>query len=192
LLRHHLLTTTTAAATVTAATAQFRLANCCWSNDKRRIVLEIGCTSYREYLGTHRRSEGQHAALLAAGAREYSDESAHLSCALGVETVLETSDGAVVLLRRSAAVSGNRGQYNGPSGHPEPTNVKSAQPVEEAIARRSLSGDAVQDELFDSIVQVGEGEDGGMGKGKGQGTGKGERKRITLGRSLRVDQHVGE
>ena len=139
-------------------------------------MLEIGCTGYREYIGTHRRSEGQHAALLAAGSREYSDESAHLSCALGVETVLETSDGAVVLLRRSAAVSGNRGQYNGPSGHPEPANVKTVQDVQEAIAKRSLSGHAVQDELFESIVQVGEGEGEGQrerarARGRGQHSG---------------------
>lgn len=107
-----------------------------------QVQLNLSLTGYRDYIGTHRRSAEEHTRLLEAGRQKKStgvsltnkaskgekvstaeDTHAHFSCALGVEALLVTADGKAVLLRRSNAVATNQGEYNGPSGHPEPANV---------------------------------------------------------------------
>ncbi|KAG8470844.1 hypothetical protein KFE25_009265 [Diacronema lutheri] len=108
-------------------------------------VLRIGLTGYREYIGTHLSPE--FSTLVADGERESAagrgDASMHLSCALGVETVLLTSDGYVVLLRRSRAVATSAGEYNGPSGHPEP---------EHAVGGLDAGADAIADQLWAAVL----------------------------------------
>lgn len=115
-----------------------------------RCELDLGLTSYREYLGTH--TGASHAALVADGARA-GDELRHLSCALGVETVLVTADEHMVVLRRSRAVATHAGLYNGPSGHPEPARAAAA--LAAAPAADGTSSDvqaaAALAELFDSV-----------------------------------------
>jgi len=90
------------------------------------------------------------ATLRADGRANHGDAYAHESRALGVETVLETSDGKLVLLRRSEGVAMFRGVFNGPSGHPEPadagvkadlTNLDGIEPA------------AVRREMFDAVVK---------------------------------------
>lgn len=104
-------------------------------------VLQIGLTGYREYIGTHLSPE--FARLVADGEGANGDGSAHLSCALGVETVLLTADHHVVLLRRSREVATSAGEYNGPSGHPEPDH---------AVGGLSASPDAIGDQLWAAVL----------------------------------------
>ena len=116
------------------------------------VTLQLGLTSYKEYVGTNTDacSSETRAALRRDGLAMRGDERAHLSCALGVETVLETSDGCMVLLRRSDEVATFGGVYNGPSGHPEPARV------EEALASAADShaaGLVVRAEIFRSVLE---------------------------------------
>jgi hypothetical protein len=130
---------------------------CADGSVEAQLVLRLGLTDYREYIGTNLRPEPELAELQEAGrANHGGDPTACLSNALGVETMLVTADGKMVLLRRSGAVATHTGLYNGPSGHPEPSHVpgcvdlaRSLQPqgVTETLASRVLH------ELFDSVRQ---------------------------------------
>jgi hypothetical protein len=126
--------------------AKYRLASAhATPGEAAGCCLTIGPTSYREYVGTHLIAE-THATLVADGADgAAADACAHLSCALGVETVLVTADRHVVLLRRSHAVATSAGQYNGPSGHPEPDAARGGLGALEDAA-------AVRDQIFDAVL----------------------------------------
>ena len=110
------------------------------------LRLELGITSYREYLITNRLGSDARQVLERDGLREHGGAGAHLSNALGCEAVLVTRDEQVVLLRRSAAITSAAGQYNGPSGHPEPERAGIARADADADA------DAVVRELFGSVI----------------------------------------
>jgi 8-oxo-dGTP pyrophosphatase MutT (NUDIX family) len=92
---------------------------------KQAPVLSLGLTTYREHVGTCTTSRpiGDRNALRDDGVANHGIQNAHLASALGVQCVLETRDGGVVLLRRSNGVVGSVGKWNGPSGHPEPSKV---------------------------------------------------------------------
>ena len=62
------------------------------------VVLELGLTGYREYLGTNRLPTDALRQLEADGQAEHANPRAHLSNALGCETILLTADDQVVLL----------------------------------------------------------------------------------------------
>ncbi|KOO24873.1 nucleoside diphosphate-linked moiety x motif 22 [Chrysochromulina tobinii] len=134
--------------------SKFRLASIRWTNGA--INIDLGLTSYKDYVGTNRLPVERRTALEADGERLYGDRTAFLSNALGVEAVLETSDGQIVLLRRSTAVTGGHGLYNGPSGHPEPSHAG----LEEAPVPTATNAEAVEAasqaaarELFNSVLQ---------------------------------------
>lgn len=118
------------------------------------VTLDLGLTSYAEYLGTNRLdARDARDVRVRDGVRNFGDPGAHFANALGCETLLITSDEHVVLLLRSSAVATHSGNYNGPSGHPEPTNVG----ITPDTWRHSGAGEALSkaacSELFDSVVQ---------------------------------------
>ena len=84
--------------------SKFRLAEVRMEGDE--VVLEIGLTDYKEFVGTHLVEERY--------------ERRRLSRAIGCEAVARLRDDKIVLLRRSAKVANQAGHYNGPSGHAEP------------------------------------------------------------------------
>lgn len=130
--------------------SKFRLRSASWDSNGRTVRLELGLTGYKEYVGTNQLPQRERLALEAAGAYSHGDKRAHLSNALGCETLLVTSDEMVVLLRRSARVAYHSGQYNGPSGHAEPSHaeVDSHPPVD-----RRADGEArARAELFASVA----------------------------------------
>ena len=90
----------------------------------KRVTLKLGTTSYKEYVGTHTSSRpaGERETLLRDGDAAGS-KNTHLSCSLGIESVLRTADGGIVLLRRSDQVAVQPGKFNGPAGHPEPSDA---------------------------------------------------------------------
>ena len=102
--------------------SKFRLAKIGWAPGGREEVVQIdlGLTSYKEYVGTNQRPDAQRGPLEADGLRTHGDASAHLSNALGCDAApnLRRSDR---LLRRSGEL--RAGAYNGPSGHAEPSNI---------------------------------------------------------------------
>ena len=122
-----------------------------------QLLLQLGLTDYREYIGTNLRPTQELIDLKEAGQAQHSgDPNACLSNALGVETMLITADGAMVLLQRSGAVATHTGLYNGPSGHPEPSHVPGGVDLTEPLrapGRASSLDSLVLHELFESVRQ---------------------------------------
>lgn len=108
--------------------SKFRLRRIAWAPDGR-VHLDVGLTSYKEYIGTHQLPAAELSSLQAAGRTTHGEAKAHLSCALGCEAILLTKDGYVVLLRRSSKTATHAGLFNGPSGHPEPDHVVCHRPL---------------------------------------------------------------
>ena len=134
--------------------SKFRLAAlaCADEGDGARLVLRLGMTGYKEYLGTNQAPREQRLRLAADGERLHGDAGAFLSNALGCETVLVTADGQIALLRRSSAVATHGGLFNGPSGHPEPSRARVEEEPDCAAAAEAAARLAVE-ELFDSVTQ---------------------------------------
>ena len=111
--------------------------------DRPAAILRLGLTSYKHHVGTSStaRPDADRRRLRRDGLERHGSKHAHLSAALGVETAVETADGRLVLLRRSASVASFSGAYNGPSGHPEPANV------------RDLTPRSIRRELFDAALR---------------------------------------
>ncbi|KAM9795680.1 uridine diphosphate glucose pyrophosphatase NUDT22 [Neosynchiropus ocellatus] len=85
------------------------------------LTLRMGLTCYKDYLGTNwsLRAEELHR----RGESEFGDRLALLAQPLGVGGVMSTSDGKVVLIRRSQKVAEAGGLLDIPGGHPEPKVV---------------------------------------------------------------------
>ncbi|XP_024139005.1 uridine diphosphate glucose pyrophosphatase NUDT22 [Oryzias melastigma] len=85
------------------------------------LVLRLGLTSYKEYLGTNWSCDA--AELRQRGQAEFKDPLALLAQPLGVGAILCTSDDQVVFIRRSQKVAEAGGLLDIPGGHPEPKAV---------------------------------------------------------------------
>lgn len=82
------------------------------------LRLQLGLTCYKDFLGTNWSEEAVN--LQQRGRLEVGDPQALLAQPLGVGAVLLTSDGQVVMLRRSQRVAEAAGLLDIPGGHPEP------------------------------------------------------------------------
>lgn len=125
------------------------------SNDTQTgplLTLRLGLTCYKDYLGTN--WSCQVAQLRQQGEVEFGDPMALLAQPLGVGGVLCTSDGQVVLIRRSQRVAEAGGLLDIPGGHPEPKVVceRLGHVVqEEQISVDMMQPSAVISELFSSV-----------------------------------------
>jgi hypothetical protein len=143
--------------------SKFRLHRIGWAGnlmspqkDSASVDVQLGLTSYREYVCSNLLSDDEREALERDGATGYGgDESAHLSNALGCEAMLITRDGQAVLLRRSGAVATGTGLYNGPSGHAEPSHARIEAHCRSAddVASRQQLEERARDELYGAILQ---------------------------------------
>ncbi|XP_053497918.1 uridine diphosphate glucose pyrophosphatase NUDT22 [Ictalurus furcatus] len=114
------------------------------------LRLQLGLTCYKDFLGTNWSQEAGN--LQQRGRLEVGDPQALLAQPLGVGAVLLTSDGKVVMLRRSQRVAEAAGLLDIPGGHPEPKAV--CQGVsEEDISVDLMQGceRAVVAEIFSSV-----------------------------------------
>lgn len=82
------------------------------------LRLQLGLTCYKDFLGTNWSQNAVN--LQQRGRLEVGDPQALLAQPLGVGAVLLTSDGRVVMLRRSQRVAEATGLLDIPGGHPEP------------------------------------------------------------------------
>ncbi|XP_059811181.1 uridine diphosphate glucose pyrophosphatase NUDT22 [Hypanus sabinus] len=114
-----------------------------------RLLLRLGLTSYRDYLGTN--WSPQAPALRRQGLADWGDSQAYLAEPLGVGAVLRTADGCFVFLRRSDRVAEAPGKLDIPGGHPEPKAAAGDVP-EESIQLEHLSAELVIRELFASVL----------------------------------------
>lgn len=83
-----------------------------------QLLLRLGLTSYRDFLGTNWASSA--AWLRQQGATDWGDKQAYLADPLGVGAALATADNFLVFLRRSQRVAEAPGLVDVPGGHPEP------------------------------------------------------------------------
>lgn len=116
------------------------------------LLLRLGLTSYKEYLGTN--WSGQAEELCRRGEVEFGDPLCLLAQPLGVGAVLCTVDEQIVFIRRSQRVAEAGGLLDIPGGHPEPKIVCENLGMnisEEKIDMAMLSPDAVVTELFSSV-----------------------------------------
>ena len=98
---------------------KFRLETQQVNDDK--LTLQLGLTDYRSYLGTAFAPE--ETVQLAMKEKSHSSSHPFMSHALGVESLLLTSDQWLVFIKRSTDVSEYQGYLCGPGGHAEPKNV---------------------------------------------------------------------
>ncbi|XP_060742832.1 uridine diphosphate glucose pyrophosphatase NUDT22 [Tachysurus vachellii] len=114
------------------------------------LRLQLGLTCYKDFLGTNWSQEAVN--LQQRGRLESGDPQVLLAQPLGVGAVLLTSDGQIVMLRRSQRVAEAAGLLDIPGGHPEPKAV--CQGVkEEDISVDLMQGceRAVVAEIFSSV-----------------------------------------
>ena len=88
--------------------------------DGKPVTLLLGQTCYRDYVCTNM-NNSQRIFLNEFGKSEYANEHACFSDALGVGSVVETSDGKLVFIRRSHQVYEDPGRLDTPGGHAEPS-----------------------------------------------------------------------
>lgn len=112
-----------------------------------QLLLHLGLTSYRDFLGTNWASSA--AWLRQQGATDWGDKQAYLADPLGVGAALATADGFLVFLRRSGQVAEAPGLVDVPGGHPEP---KALCPGDSPL-HKDLPGELVVHELFSSVLQ---------------------------------------
>eukprot|EP00754_Rhynchopus_humris_P044180 Rhum_TRINITY_DN3893_c0_g1::Rhum_TRINITY_DN3893_c0_g1_i1::g.12309::m.12309 len=124
-----------------------------------RVVLHIGTTDYKSFIGTHY----SEAVLQEAGPGSEDDVrnrcDPFLSHALGVESLVLTSDDQLVLIKRSDKVAEYPNFYCGPGGHAEPGKVlgiplSQQGDVAHAAITRALAEKKAEthNELFQSAV----------------------------------------
>ncbi|XP_004449432.2 uridine diphosphate glucose pyrophosphatase NUDT22 [Dasypus novemcinctus] len=111
------------------------------------LLLCLGLTSYRDFLGTNWASSA--AWLRQQGATDWGDRQAYLADPLGVGAALATADGFLVFLRRSGQVAEAPGLVDVPGGHPEPQAVCPG----DRPQHEDLPGELVVRELFSSVLQ---------------------------------------
>lgn len=112
------------------------------------VRLALGPTNYFDYLATNH--DGPlNRALVAKGREDHGDPDVYLSNAIGNVAVVTTTDGKVVMLRRSNSVPTFAGYLDLPGGHPEPENVN--QRLDEGVALNAELYGSILDEIDEEI-----------------------------------------
>uniref|UniRef100_G1QD02 Nudix hydrolase 22 n=1 Tax=Myotis lucifugus TaxID=59463 RepID=G1QD02_MYOLU len=112
-----------------------------------QLLLHLGLTSYRDFLGTNWASSA--AWLRQQGAADWGNKQAYLADPLGVGAILATADDFLVFLRRSQRVAEAPGLVDVPGGHPEPQALCPG----DSLLHKDLPGELVVRELFSSVLQ---------------------------------------
>ncbi|KAI4304661.1 hypothetical protein MLD38_040138 [Melastoma candidum] len=120
------------------------------SNQVSRVTLHLGLTDYRTFVGTNLNPLWE---SFLVPSEDDVTRCKHTSSPLGNGAIVETSDGKIIVLRRSNNVGEFPGHYVFPGGHPEPEEVgiSSHPPIESLVdfeTNRKLA-----DEMFDSIFR---------------------------------------
>ncbi|EGW02849.1 Nucleoside diphosphate-linked moiety X motif 22 [Cricetulus griseus] len=117
------------------------------SSPQPQLLLNLGLTSYRDFLGTNWSSSASW--LRQQGATDWGEKQAYLADPLGVGAILVTADDFLVFLRRSQQVAEAPGMVDVPGGHPEPQALCSGGIPQ----HKDLPGELVVRELFSSVLQ---------------------------------------
>ncbi|XP_054426943.1 uridine diphosphate glucose pyrophosphatase NUDT22 [Pteronotus mesoamericanus] len=112
-----------------------------------QLLLRLGLTSYRDFLGTNWASSA--ALLRQQGAADWGDKQAYLADPLGVGAALITADDFLVFLRRSQQVAEAPGLIDVPGGHPETQALCPG----DSLLHDDLPGERVVHEIFSRVLQ---------------------------------------
>ena len=82
------------------------------------VLLNLGISCYKDFLGTNWSPHAR--AIQELGLKDFGNSQAYMSDALGVGSLVQTSDDYFILLRRSDQCGEAVGQLDIPGGHPEP------------------------------------------------------------------------
>lgn len=100
--------------------SKFRLHDVCYGEKTPVITLSLGQTCYKDYVCTNMNFD-HWKFLTEYGRRVYANEQACFSDALGVGSIVETSDDKLVFIRRSNQVYEDPYYLDTPGGHAEPS-----------------------------------------------------------------------
>ncbi|CAG5121140.1 unnamed protein product [Candidula unifasciata] len=129
---------------------KFRVHHVTSTDDGDRVIMYLGITDYKEYLGTNWAPNVKN--LQQKGIEIHGNSQAFLSDALGVGASVVTEDNFLVLLWRSKHCAEAPSMWDVPGGHAEPKKLVGNKLLKE-IDVSSMDRSAVVDEIFDSIVQ---------------------------------------
>lgn len=134
--------------------SKFRLHDVYYGEKTPVITLSLGQTCYKDYVCTNMNFD-HWKFLTEYGRRVYANEQACFSDALGVGSIVETSDDKLVFIRRSNQVYEDPYHLDTPGGHAEPSEVKpqNHNSKEHFIDINEMDEKAVVHELFHSIVR---------------------------------------
>eukprot|EP00928_Gymnodinium_smaydae_P050384 TRINITY_DN33943_c0_g1_i1.p1 TRINITY_DN33943_c0_g1~~TRINITY_DN33943_c0_g1_i1.p1 ORF type:complete len:332 (-),score=52.23 TRINITY_DN33943_c0_g1_i1:95-1090(-) len=122
--------------------SKFRLAGFRYEkdvSDAGRLILQLSITEFKESVATNGLPGSQVAELMEDGKNDHGDPWSYFANALGCDVLLETADGYVVELARSSTCGSYPGHYQGPSGHPEPSQVATLNVATKFDERNTLS-----------------------------------------------------
>lgn len=136
--------------------SKYRFAGCTLERqaEEAALVLRLGLTDYKVFKVTDA-DPARAAQLQQDGERAHGLSTAYMSQKLGVSAVVVTSDGQVVLIRRSLkGVAVCQGMLDTPGGHPEPSHVPAGETPAAAAAAidQGALNDAVRAEVFGSAA----------------------------------------
>ncbi|CAO2840007.1 unnamed protein product [Amaranthus hypochondriacus] len=126
----------------------FHIDNVCDGDQKQgcHVYLHLGLTDYRTFVGTNLNPMWE---KFLVQSEDETIRCQHTSNPLGNGAIVETSDGKILLLKRSNNVGEFPGHFVFPGGHPEPEEAGITS--HDNVVRESLSR-RVSLEMFDSII----------------------------------------
>ena len=97
---------------------KFRIESTVQDRNSNGVTFNLGITSYKDFIGTNWSPDARQ--ILELGLKDFGNSQAYMSDALGVGSLVQTSDDYFILLRRSDQCGEAVGQLDIPGGHPEP------------------------------------------------------------------------
>ena len=98
--------------------SKFRLQKSFWNCNDKKLILSVGKTDYKSYIGTNCSEIRE--TLIELGQSLHGHSQVSMSDSIGVGALLLSSDNKIMLIRRSSRVGEHCGKLDLPGGHPEP------------------------------------------------------------------------
>ena len=114
------------------------------------VELDIGITSYKDLMGTNCHAHGKK--LVEYSKRNFNCKHAAFSDALGIGSLLLTSDQQFLFIRRAMWTGEEPGKIDRAGGHPEPDKLTGRSNSNKEAEYQHLDCERVRDEIFDSVL----------------------------------------
>ncbi|XP_013422211.1 nucleoside diphosphate-linked moiety X motif 22 [Lingula anatina] len=110
----------------------------------------LGITCYKDFITTNWSPQSR--TFQELGIKEHNNTQAYMSDAMGVGSLLQTSDGLVIFMKRSSKCGEAVGLYDIPGGHAEPEELVGKIEAED-IKLDALSPADIVKEIYDSVLR---------------------------------------